>query len=241
MHRKAVSLGGKSGEPWQCSREEASFSYLRIGIPCFWKILAFENHSTWTWKDYNLAMKPVYHQVQSSDYLLWLFVKNGISRTSLVVQWLGLRTPNAGRWGSIPGQGTGSHVRQLGVHRPQLKIPQLQLRIPLASHVPQLGSVQPNEWVVNSPPAMRETQETQVRSLGREGSLEEGMATHSSILPWRVPRTEEPGGLQSTGSQRAGQGWSELALMQALYICNGILKETNPKAPRTHQIHFSAS
>ena len=44
-------------------------------------------------------------------------------------------------------------------------------------------------------------QETQVPSLGREDPLEKGMATHSSILPWRIPRTEEPGGLQSMGSQ----------------------------------------
>ena len=40
-------------------------------------------------------------------------------------------------------------------------------------------------------------QETQVRSLGREDPLEKGMTTHSSILAWRIPRTEEPGGLQS--------------------------------------------
>ena len=46
--------------------------------------------------------------------------------------------------------------------------------------------------------------ETWVRSLGQEDPLEEEMATHSSILAWRIPRTEEPGGLQSTGSQRAG-------------------------------------
>ena len=44
----------------------------------------------------------------------------------------------------------------------------------------------------------------QVRSPGQEDPLEEGMATHSSILAWRVPWTEEPGGLQSIGSQRAG-------------------------------------
>ena len=45
----------------------------------------------------------------------------------------------------------------------------------------------------------------QVRSLGQEDSLEEeGMATHSSILAWRVLRTEEPGRLQSIGSQRVG-------------------------------------
>ena len=43
--------------------------------------------------------------------------------------------------------------------------------------------------------------ETWVRSLGQEDPLEKGMATHSSILAWRMPWTEEPGGLQSTGSQ----------------------------------------
>ena len=45
-------------------------------------------------------------------------------------------------------------------------------------------------------------QETRVQSLGQEDPLEEGMATHSGILAWRVPWTEEPGGLQSAGSQR---------------------------------------
>ena len=42
----------------------------------------------------------------------------------------------------------------------------------------------------------------QVLSLGQEDALEEGMATHSSILAWRIPWTEEPGGLQSIGLQR---------------------------------------
>ena len=52
---------------------------------------------------------------------------------------------------------------------------------------------------VKSLPAM---QETQVQSLHQEDSLEEGMATHSSILAWRIPWTEKHGGLQSMGSQR---------------------------------------
>ena len=47
-------------------------------------------------------------------------------------------------------------------------------------------------------------QESRVRSLGREDPLEKGMATHSSILAWRIPWTEEPDGLQSMGSQRVG-------------------------------------
>ena len=46
--------------------------------------------------------------------------------------------------------------------------------------------------------------ETWGRSLGREDSLEKGTATHSSTLAWKIPRTEEPGGLQSMGSQRVG-------------------------------------
>ena len=47
-------------------------------------------------------------------------------------------------------------------------------------------------------------QETWVRSLGQEDPLEKEMATHSSILAWRIPWTEEPGSLQSMGSQRVG-------------------------------------
>ena len=46
--------------------------------------------------------------------------------------------------------------------------------------------------------------ETRVRSLGQEDPLEKEMAAHSSILTWRIPWTEEPGGLQSVGSQRVG-------------------------------------
>ena len=49
-----------------------------------------------------------------------------------------------------------------------------------------------------------EMQETQVQSLGREDSLDKKMATHSSILAWEILWTEEPGGLQSLGSQRVG-------------------------------------
>ena len=54
---------------------------------------------------------------------------------------------------------------------------------------------------VKNLPAM---QETQVQSLGWEDPLVKGMATHSSILAWRIPRTEEPGETQSMGSQKVG-------------------------------------
>ena len=54
-------------------------------------------------------------------------------------------------------------------------------------------------------------QETQVRSLDWEDPLEKGIATHSSILAWRIPWTEEPSGLQSIGLQRVRYDWSDLA------------------------------
>ena len=56
--------------------------------------------------------------------------------------------------------------------------------------------------VVNNLPAVQELQEMRVQSLGQEDPLEEGTATHSSILVWRIPWTEEPGRLQSIGLQR---------------------------------------
>ena len=74
--------------------------------------------------------------------------------------------------------------------------------------------------MVTDPPAM---QETRGQSLGQEDPLEEGMATHSSILAWRIPWSEEPGGLQSMGSQRIRHDWAtnfhvrnSLCLQQAI-------------------------
>ena len=58
--------------------------------------------------------------------------------------------------------------------------------------------------MIKNLPAM---QETQFQSLGQEDPLEEKMATHSNILAWEIPWTEEPGGLQSMESQRAGHDW----------------------------------
>ena len=61
----------------------------------------------------------------------------------------------------------------------------------------------PSGSVVKSLPAMQDPQETWVQSLGQEDPLEEGMATHSSILDWKIPWTEEPGGLQYMGSKES--------------------------------------
>ena len=61
------------------------------------------------------------------------------------------------------------------------------------------------QWVKNLP-SMQETQETQVLSLGQEDPLEDDVATHFSIIAWRISWIEEPGGLWSRGSQRVRQG-----------------------------------
>ena len=76
-----------------------------------------------------------------------------------------------------------------------------------------LSRASPVAQMVKNLPAM---QETWVQSLGREDSLEKGMATHSSILTWRIPGTEEPGGLQSRESQRVGHDWTTNTFTQNL-------------------------
>ena len=68
-----------------------------------------------------------------------------------------------------------------------------QILYHLASLVAQIVNHLPTMW------------ETWVHSLSREDPLEEGMATHSSVLAWRIPWTEEPGGLWSVGSHRVGR------------------------------------
>ena len=98
-------------------------------------------------------------------------------------------TCNAGDPSSIPGLGSSPGE---GIGCP--------LQYSWASLVAQ---------TVKNPPAM---QETCVQSLGGEDPLEKGMATHSSILAWRIPWTEEPGGLQSMGSQRGGHDWMSTTL-----------------------------
>ena len=72
-------------------------------------------------------------------------------------------------------------------------------------------------------------QETRVRSLGWEDPLEKEMATHSSILAWRIPWTEEPGGLQSTGSQRVRHDWATSHTSHTLPL---------PQSPKDCSIHL---
>ena len=69
---------------------------------------------------------------------------------------------------------------------------------------------------VKNPPTK---QETGVQSLGQEDPLEKGTATHSSVVPWRIPWTEEPGGLQSMGSQKSWVRLSNSATIFAFISC----------------------
>ena len=73
--------------------------------------------------------------------------------------------------------------------------------------------------------------EMQVQSLGQEDPLEEVVATHSSILAWRIPWTEEPWGLQSMGSQRVGHDWRDLEQHSAWWILI-VTSKTVRKKPR---------
>ena len=72
---------------------------------------------------------------------------------------------------------------------------------------------------VKSPPAIKETQEVQVQSLGQEDPLEEEMTAHSSVLAWKIPWTEESGGLQSPKS------WTQLSNSQQQWFHNVTLSE----------------
>ena len=94
-------------------------------------------------------------------------------------------------------------------------------------------------------PAM---QETRVQSLGREDPLEKEMATHSSILAWRIPWTEKPGRLQSTGSQRVRHDWvtslhfrAEATLLCVLCGSSPTVdagQRSDPQCPRSVQAPF---
>ena len=74
-------------------------------------------------------------------------------------------------------------------------------------------------------------QEMLVQSLGQEDPLEEEMATHSSILAWRIPWTEEPGGLQSMGSQRVRHDWATNTHTVLSQVVPSLKQEFSAKVP----------
>ena len=81
---------------------------------------------------------------------------------------------------------------------------EVNLRYVLECMIKNLKKGFGGDYVAQSVKNLPAVQETWVRSLGWEDPLEKEMATHSSILAWKIPWTEEPGGLQSMGSQRVG-------------------------------------
>ena len=100
------------------------------------------------------------------------------------------------------------HVRLCHASPPYYSLPILHphhYRISVL--IPNVGATSVAQTVKNLP-AVWETQETWARSLGQEDPLEKEVATHSSILAWRIPWTEEPGGLQSMESHRARHDWA---------------------------------
>ena len=103
---------------------------------------------------------------------------------------------------------------RLGQGSKQLSVWQLVLLLTIWQTI---GPYLQNVWGVpggaggKEPACQCRTQETQLPSLGRDDPLQEGTTTHSSILAWRTPWTEEPGALQSVGSERVGHDRSNLA------------------------------
>ena len=140
----------------------------------------------------------------------WLFLYNNAADAFILWWWFwklceqslfcGMGQNKA--WGVLPPGGSCCHSLQ----------PEAPGGSPLWSAI-RVSPRLPGGSVLKNPPVIQETQEMWVRSLGREDPLEEGVATLSSSLTWRIPWTEEPGGLQSLGSQRVAQDWSDWALM----------------------------
>ena len=100
------------------------------------------------------------------------------------------------------------HSQEVEVERADTDTSPVFIRVPQAIRASLVAQL------LKNPPALWETW---IRSLGWEDSLEKGKVTHSSILAWRIPWTEEPGGLQSMGSQRAGHG-ERLSLTQTILL-----------------------
>ena len=119
-------------------------------------------------------------------------------------------------WAAVYGVAQGrTRLKRLSSSSTRSKTTREVLEVKQASLVAQ---------TVKNLPAM---QETQVLSLGQEGSLEKGMTTHSSILAWRMPRTEQPGGLQSSSVQFSSLSRVQLFATPWTTACQVSLSITN--------------
>ena len=146
----------------------------------------------------NGGMRPTSCLVSSVNYwsqdMLSAHIETIIYRTVIIqIQWIGLQA----LW-SLVGE-LWNHNSGCGLLSPQA-----------VCRNQKFGASQVAQWQ-RIRLTMQETQETQVRSLGWEDPLEKEMATHSSILAWEIPWTEEPGGLWSIGSQRVRHDWEPTA------------------------------
>ena len=104
---------------------------------------------------------------------------------------------------------------------------------PADLYLPKISTIMgfPDGSVVKKLPAVQESQERQVWSLGWEDSLEEGMAARSSIRAQKIPWTEEPGGLQCMGSQSTRHEWSDWACTHSTISAPDSLVSTYPWFP----------
>ena len=95
--------------------------------------------------------------------------------------------------GRSPGEGNSNPLQYYCLEKPMERGAWKAAVYGVAKSWTRLSDFTSLQWV-KSPPAIQETQETLVPFLGQENPLDDGMATHSSILAWRIPLTEEPGG-----------------------------------------------
>ena len=143
---------------------------------------------------------------------VFFFLSNLNIRASQVAQWLKNPPASAGDMGPFPGLGKSpgegndyplSYIAIQWQSSPEL-LSSIYLKNSKTYSILFYVLLKYGSVVKNSP-VMQKPQETRGRFLGWGDPLEKEMATHFSILAWRIPRTEEPGGLHSMGSQRVGR------------------------------------
>ena len=177
------------------NNNERKTRYLKLrGLALFYvwedaRILAYWNHS--------LGMHISYLGPVSCVSTSWVLLGLTVSREGLTEKAMAPHS-NTLAW-KIPWREESGRLQSMGSQRVRHDWATSRH---FTSSDPSLGFSSGS--AVKNLPAMQEMQETRVQSsLGGEDPLEEGVATHSSIFAWRIPRTEEPGWLQSIGSKES--------------------------------------
>ena len=174
-----------------------------------------------TWQYYFSAETLESHMIPrvTERNRVWGECPGGFSLSVLltVQKQLGIRCPGPlGAAGTCQALRAGGIFSGKGSHHPQEAVclwlcgwpsSPYSLRTFVSIFIKDLGQKGASlmAQTVKNLPTLRETQ---VPSLGREDPLQKGMATHSSVLAWRIPWAEEPGGLQSIGSQQVRHNWA---------------------------------